>query len=340
MQAARVHETGKIVIEEVPIPKLLPHEVLIAVQRAGICGTDVGVVDGHVPAKVPVTLGHEFSGTVAGLGSPGLAGLKEGEAVISEGGWGCGVCDLCRQGGGLYCRSRFSLGRTGDGCMAEFVKVDHRAVHRIPPGVSFDEAQNVVNVACALRAVRKLDLTQVRTAVVFGPGNAGLIIAQLLKLGGVEKVVMVGTRDARLEMAQALGCDGTVNLRRENPAEALRRWFPDGADATFEASGTAPGLLGAIDAVRCNGSIVVFGMVAGKLRDFDPSFLYLKEPILYGSKGAEGMFPETMDLLTRRQLQIMPMVTHRFPLAETAAAFQVALDKDPTALRIVIDVAP
>jgi L-iditol 2-dehydrogenase len=340
MKAARVHDLGKIVIEDVPIPELNEKEILIAVQRAGICGTDAGVVDGHVSAKYPVTLGHEFSGTIAKLGSPSLTTFTEGDSVISGGGWGCGECELCHQGLGLYCKSRFSLGRNVDGCMAEFVKVDYRVVQKLPENVSFDEAQNTVNIACALRAVRKIDLRKVKTAAVFGPGNAGLIILQLLKMGGVDKVVMVGTRDFRLDMAKRFGGDAVVNVKREDPVEAILKWFPNGVDAVFESSGTAKALQSSFSVVKSNGSIVVFGIISEKIKEFDPSFLYYKEPIIYGSKGASGAYGEAMTLLEEKKLKILPMITHRFPLDDTAKAFKVFTDKISDALRIVIDVRP
>lgn len=340
MKAARVHELGKIVIEDVPIPELNEKEILIAVHRAGICGTDVGVVDGHVSAKYPVTLGHEFSGTIAKLGNPSLTAFKEGDPVISGGGWGCGECELCHQGLGLYCRNRFSLGRNVDGCMAEFVKVDYRVVQKLPENVSFDEAQNTVNIACALRAVKKIDLRKVKTAAVFGPGNAGLIILQLLKMGGVDKVVMVGTRDFRLDMAKSFGCDAVVNVKREDPVEAILKWFPNGVDAVFESSGTAKALQSSFAVVKSNGSIVVFGIISEKIKEFDPSFLYYKEPVIYGSKGASGAYGEAITLLEEKKLNILPMITHRFPLDETAKAFKVFEDKISDALRIVIDVRP
>jgi threonine dehydrogenase-like Zn-dependent dehydrogenase len=323
MKAARVHELGKIVIEDVPIPELKEKEVLIAVHRAGICGTDVGVVDGHVSAKYPVTLGHEFSGTIAKLGNPSLTSFKEGDPVVSGGGWGCGECELCHQGLGLYCKNRFSLGRNTDGCMAEFVKVDYRVVQKIPQNVSFDEAQNTVNIACSLRAVKKIDLRKVKTAAVFGPGNAGLIILQLLKMGGVDQVVMVGTRDFRLDVAKSFGSAAVVNVKR-----------------VFESSGTAKALESAFSVVKSNGSIVVFGIISEKMKEFDPSFLYYKEPIIYGSKGSSGDYTETVKLLEEKKLKILPMITHRFPLDETAKAFKVFEDKISDALRIVIDVRP
>ena len=340
MKAARVHERGKIVIEDVPIPELNEKDILIAVHRAGICGTDVGIVDGHVSAKYPVTLGHEFSGTIAELGNPSLTDFKEGDAVVSGGGWGCGECELCHQGLGLYCKKRFSLGRNVDGCMAEFVKVDYRVVQKLPGNVSFDEAQNTVNIACALRAVKKIDLRKVKTAAVFGPGNAGLIILQLLKMGGVDKVVMAGTRDFRLQMAKRFGGDAVVNVKREEPVEAILKWFPDGVDAVFESSGTAEALQSSFSVVKSNGSIVVFGIISEKIKEFDPSFLYYKEPVIYGSKGASGAYGEAIALLEEKKLKILPMITHRFPLDDTAEAFKVFEDKIPDALRIVIDVRP
>ncbi len=340
MKAARVHELGKIVIEDVPIPQVNEKEILIAVHRAGICGTDVGVVDGHVSAKYPVTLGHEFSGTIAKLGNPSLTALKEGDPVFSGGGWGCGECELCHQGLGLYCKSRFSLGRNVDGCMAEFVKVDCRVVQKLPENVSFDEAQNTVNIACALRAVKKIDLQKVKTAAVFGPGNAGLIILQLLKVRGVDKVVMAGTRDFRLEMAKSFGSDVVVNVKREDPVKAILKWFPDGVDAVFESSGRVDALQSAFSVVKSNGSIVVFGIISEKIKEFDPSVFYYKEPVVYGSKGASGAYGETIALLEQKKLKISPMITHRFPLEDTAKAFKVFEDKVSDALRIVIDVRP
>lgn len=340
MKAARVHELGKIVIEDVPIPELKEKDILIAVHRAGICGTDVGVVDGHVSATYPVTLGHEFSGTIAKLGNPALTDFKEGDPVISGGGWGCGECELCDQGLGVYCKSRFSLGRNADGCMAEYVKVDYRVVQKMPDNVSFDEAQNAVNIACSVRAVKKVDLRKVKTAVVFGPGNAGLIILQLLKLGGVDKVLMVGTRDFRLDMAKRFGCDAVVNVKREDPVKAILQMFPDGVDAVFESSGRADALQSAFSVIKSNGSIVVFGIISDKIKEFDPSVFYYKEPVVYGSKGASGAYGETVALLEQKKLKILPMITHRFSLDDTAKAFKVFEDKVSDALRIVIDVKP
>ncbi|MEW6671803.1 MAG: alcohol dehydrogenase catalytic domain-containing protein [Thermodesulfobacteriota bacterium] len=340
MKAARVHEPGKIVIEDVPVPELSGNDVLIRVHRVGICGTDVGVVHGYAKADLPITLGHEFSGTIAKVGDPSRIGFKEGEAVICGGGWGCGNCDFCRRGMGPYCRKRFSLGRNVDGCLAEYIRVDYRAVRRIPANVTFDEAQNTVNLACAVRAFKKVPLQVGKTVAVFGPGNAGLIMLQLLKMAGAYQAVMAGTRDFRLQMARNFGASHVVNVREQDPVQTILKWFPDGVDVVVEASGSARALQSCFDVVKPSGAVVVFGIFSDRLRDFDPSFLYYKEPVIYGSKGADGSYGEAMKLMSEKRIQILPMITHRFPLSETVAAFKVFEDKVPDALRIIVEVAP
>jgi len=339
MKAARVYKPGEIVIEDLPIPEIGEKDVLIKVQRAGICGTDVSVVQGKITARLPVTLGHEFCGTIAKLGTDLETDLKEGDPVVSGGGWGCGDCDFCAQGMGLYCKNRVSLGRNTDGCMAEYIKVDYRAVHRMPETVSFDEGQNMVNIACSVRAFKKVPLLQGKRVAVFGPGNAGLIMLQLFKMAGAEKVAMVGTRDFRLEMAKKFGANRVVNVKHEDPIKSILDWCPEGVDLAVEASGKASVLEDCIGVLKPGGSIVVFGIFSDRIKDFDPSFLYYKEPVVYGSKGAAGAFKEALQILEEKKLEILPMITHRFPLEETAAAFKIFEDKIPDALRIVIEIA-
>ena len=339
MKAARVYKPGEIVIEDVPIPEIGEKDVLIKVHRAGICGTEVGVVQGKVSAQLPVTLGHEFCGTIAKVGSDLLTNFKEGDPVVSGAGWGCGQCDYCAQGKGLYCKNRFSLGRNTDGCMAEYIKVDYRVVHPLPGNVSFDEGQNMVNIACSIRAFKKVPSLPGKSVAVFGPGNAGLIMLQLFKMAGADKIVMVGTRDFRLEMAKRFGANLVVNVNNEDPVKSILDWCPEGIDLVVEATGKANVLEDCIDVLKPGGSIVVFGIFSDRIKDFDPSFLYYKEAVVYGSKGAAGAFKEAIQHLEEKKLQILPMITHRFPLEETAAAFKTFEDKVPDALRIIIEIA-
>jgi len=239
-----------------------------------------------------------------------------------------------------FCKNRTSLGRNADGCFAEFVKVDHRAVHRLPANVSLDDAQNLLNIACVVRGFKKVPLQLGNTVVVFGPGNMGLIMLQLLKLAGAYRAIMVGTRDFRLQMAKQFGANHVVNVRREDPVKAILGWYPDGADVVVEATGNGSSFQTCCDVVKAKGAIVSLGIFSDRAKEFDLSFLYLKEPVIYGSKGGDGCHEEAIQLLEEGRLQIAPMITHRFPLERTAEAFKTFEDKVENAMRIVIEPCP
>ncbi|MFC1861964.1 zinc-binding dehydrogenase [Chloroflexota bacterium] len=337
MKAARVHEQGKIVMEEVPLPELGENDVCIKVHSAGICGTDAGVLHGYVPAKLPVTLGHEFSGTVAKLGSPSLGGFKVGDPVSAAGGWGCGECEFCRKGMVRFCKLRSGLGRTVDGCMAEFVKIDYRVVYRLPPNVPFEESQNFLNIACAVRAFKKAPLQLDNKVVIFGAGNMGLIMLQVIKLAGVSQVIMVDTIDFRLQIAKEFGATHIVNVTQENPVKVILELFPGGADVVMEATGNPLSFVNACAVIKAGGILVSVGMFSDKVKELDLSFLYQKEPIIYGTNGGEEGYHEALLLLGEKRLEIAPMITHRFPLEDTAKGFKTFDDKTANALRIVIE---
>jgi L-iditol 2-dehydrogenase len=333
MKAARVHEPGRIVIEDVPVPALGENEVLIKVHRAGICGTDVGVYHGYVP----VTLGHEFSGAIAKLGRPGLGGFKEGDPVTAVGGWSCGHCEHCQNGNPQYCKSRNALGRTADGCMAEFVKMDYRVVYPLPLHVSLDEGQNFLNIACVVRGYKKVPLQLGKRAVVFGAGNMGLIMLQMLKAAGASQVIVTDAIPFRLVLAKKFGAGDVINVTAGDPVQKIRNLLPAGADVVVEATGNPSAFQNACDVLKEGGALVVIGMFSKKVKEVDLSFLYYKEPIIYGSKGGEEGYEEALQLLEDKKLQITPMITHRFSLEETAKGFGVFEDKNSNALRILIE---
>jgi threonine dehydrogenase-like Zn-dependent dehydrogenase len=337
MKAARVQEPGKIVIEEVPLPELGERDVLIKVHRAGICGTDVGVYHGYVPAKFPVTLGHEFSGTIARLGSPSLGGFSEGIPVTAVGGWSCGTCESCQKGGPQFCKDRNALGRTVDGCMAEYVKMDYRVVYRLPPNVSLDEGQNFLNIANVVRAYKKVPLQMGKRAVIFGAGNIGLIMLQVLKAAGTFQVIVVDAIDFRLKMATKFGSNHIVNVVQGNPVQKILDLFPNGAEVVVEATGNPSSFQNACSVVKEGGALIVVGIFSQKAKEFDLSFLYQKEPVIYGSKGGEDGYQEALKLLEEKRLNITSMITHRFPLEETARGFKTFEDKGENGLRILIE---
>ncbi len=337
MKAARVYEPGKIVVENIPIPELGEKDVLIKIHRVGLCGTDAGVLHGYVPSKLPVTLGHEFSGTIVQLGSAGLGGFKEGDPVSAVGGWSCGTCEFCLRALPQHCKTRNALGRTQDGCIAEYLRMNVRAVHRLPSNVSFDEGQNFLNIANVVRAYKKVPLQIGKQVVVFGAGNVGLLLLQVLKAAGAYQVLVADAINFRLELAKKMGASHVVNVLQGDPVQKILEIFPKGVDVAYEATGNTAAFQSACSVIREMGALVSMGMFSKKAKELDLSFLYKKETIVYGSTGGEEGYQEALRLLEEKKLNITSMITHRFPIEETAKAFETFDQKDEKTLRILID---
>ena len=176
-----------------------------------------------------------------------------------------------------------------------------------------------------------------KKVVVFGAGNMGLIMLQVLKAAGASQVIMVDAIPFRLEMARKLGAGHVVNVTDGDSVQKIRDVFPKGADVVVEATGNPSAFQNACDVLKEGGALVIIGIYGKKIKELDLSFLYNKEPMIYGSKGGEEGYEEALQLLEDKKLRITPMITHRFPLGETAKGFAVFEDKNANALRILIE---
>ena len=237
-QTAVVHyalEPLAVELREVPIPQIGDGEVLLEVGAVSVCGSDVHQSrNTHSwPVNIPVTLGHEFSGTVARLGR-GVAGFREGDRVVSETAAEiCGTCLLCRTGRYNLCPARKGFGYGVNGAMAQFVRVPARCLHHIPDSLPFDIAclaephAVAYQVMCVNSRIAPGDFV-----VVIGPGPIGLLCTRMAALSGASTLVVVGlTADRpRLDAARRLGATHTVDIETENLEEIVRDLCPIGAD--------------------------------------------------------------------------------------------------------------
>lgn len=216
MKAAVLKGPRKIELKEVPTPKIGVNDVLVKVEACGVCGSDIAYYQrGEADVPPPLILGHEFSGIVVELGETAkkLGILKEGDRVVAEPVMACGSCPSCKQGYPNMCEKPTVLGVTIDGGMAEFCAVRYNYLHKIPKDVSFDEAAFTEPLACALHAIKKLKIVPGISGAVIGPGPIGLMVAQYLKKSGLSPVILIGTRDYRLEAGLKLGVDYVINVK-------------------------------------------------------------------------------------------------------------------------------
>lgn len=274
-------------LREVPVPDIGADDVLLAVGAVSVCGSDVHQAFGthSWPVNVPVTLGHEFGGTIAARGA-GVRGFREGDRVVSEtAAVICGTCLMCRSGRYNLCPSRKGFGYGVDGAMADFVKVPARCLHAVPDSLPFElacltEPHSVAyNAMCVNATVRPGD-----AVVVLGPGPIGLLCARMAALSGAYPLIVAGlSGDAiRLATARDLGATHIVDVQAQDLGAIVRDLTPLGADLVCDASGASRPLDVALSLVRPAGQVVKVGWSPDKVPvDLNP--LVQKNVTLQGS---------------------------------------------------------
>jgi propanol-preferring alcohol dehydrogenase len=226
MKAAVVHTFGQpLQIEEVPVPEVIPGQVLVKVVASGVCHTDLHAADGDWPVKpsLPFIPGHEGVGFVAALGK-GVRGIKEGDRVGVP--WlhtACGHCEHCITGWETLCDEQQMTGYTVNGGYAEYVLADPGYVGHLPANRSFTE---IAPVLCAgvtvYKGLKVLDCKPGDWVAISGIGGLGHYAVQYAKLMGFH-VIAVDIDDAKLALARSLGADMTVNAKMQDPAQEVQR---------------------------------------------------------------------------------------------------------------------
>lgn len=330
MQALRKLGTGPGLVEvvDVPVPEPGAGQVLVQVKRAGICGTDLHMLHGGFSkVRPPVTLGHEFSGVVAGAGRD-AAGWKPGDRVAIESeAFSCGQCPWCASGKTNLCPDRLAYGYSTDGGFAYYAAVRASGLHRLPEHVSFEEAALSEPLAVAVHAVIELaEAAAGERLLITGPGPIGLMTLQAAKSAGA-RVVVTGTQKdaARLEIAAKTGADHAVDSSSGGLAALIEDFTGGlGVDAALECSGTQAGLADCAALVKRGGRIVQVGL-PGKPVQVDMDLLAFHEITL---KGLFAHHHETwikaVDLLTRRKVDLKPLVSGQFALKDWREAFRLS----------------
>ncbi len=270
MRAVVVDRPGAAALRRVPRPEPGPGEVLVRVGAAGICGSDVEVLEGRRPARYvryPIIPGHEWAGTVAAVGA-GVENVEAGAAVVAEGFRACGDCARCREGRTNLCVADYAeTGFTHAGAFAEFLCVPAHLVHRLPPGTDLAAAALLEPAACVAQGLLEADLRPGVTAAVVGSGTLGLLAVALLDRYSPARLALVGTRPTRLELGRAMGATEAWNVREGQHPE------PD-FDFVFEASGTVDGAQTAVELARRGGTVVLEG-ISGQTGGIDSDTVVL-----------------------------------------------------------------
>jgi 2-desacetyl-2-hydroxyethyl bacteriochlorophyllide A dehydrogenase len=287
-------------VQEHPKPVPGPGEVRVRVEACGVCLTDVhGIQGAFGPRQPPQVLGHEFGGLIDQLG-PDVTSVAVGTPVT------CGA-----RGG-----------------FAEYVVLPADRAFPLPAGASVDEAGFVEPVLCCSTAIQNANLPMAADVLVTGAGPMGLILLQLARRGGAARVIVSEPNSSRRELARRLGADVVIDPSSTDVPDQIRQLTGGrGVDAAFETAGAPRPLADCVAAATHGGAVVLVG-VNGKAARFELELhdFHFRELRLIGSYGASGRGGFQAAVSWLGQIQLQPMISHRFGLAELAEAFAIARD--------------
>jgi L-iditol 2-dehydrogenase len=337
MLALVVDRPGVSAVRQVPDPDPGPGEVLVEVAAAGICGSDLEVLDGRRPAAYvdyPVVPGHEWAGRVLAAG-PGVDGIALGDPVVAEGLRSCGVCDRCAEGRTNICSAAYAeTGFTLPGALAERLVVPARLLHRLPPDRPLAAAALLEPAACVASGLLEAGVPRPgsRLAVV-GDGPLGLLALLLLRTTTPAELVLVGARPAR--SAFGPGC-GATRVVAATDSDALAG-LAGRLDAVVEASNSPAGPATALALLRRGGSALLLGISGAGRPVVDPDTVTLGQLRLQGGFAASrNAWRWVVGLYGDGILDPAPLVTHHFPLEAVDGAFAALTAADDGAVKILV----
>jgi L-iditol 2-dehydrogenase len=329
---------GHVALMDWPEPSPGPGEVKLRIGGAGICGTDVHILNGRWRCDPPVVLGHEWCGTVVELGG-GVRGFAEGDRVVaSNPARTCGQCFHCLAGNPFMCPERVSAGYMIDGAFAEYLCIDARRCHKLPDHVSFRAAALGEPLAVAVHAaIERVPIHNGDLVLVSGPGCIGLLTMQVAKIEGARVILAGLSKDAaRLECGRALGADVVVDVERDDLVDHVMEISGGrGADAVFECAGSPASLASCWRAIRKEGTLAPLGVYGGPITT-DFGNIMMKELRVIGSYGyVWTSWQRTVRLLGEGKIDAEALISHELPLERFAEGFRAT--QDGSAIKVVLN---
>jgi L-iditol 2-dehydrogenase len=342
MLQAILHGPRQIEYREVAVPEPGEGQVLVAVKRIGICGSDIHVYHGkHQYAIFPLVQGHEGSGVVVKTG-PGVSGFSPGELVTFRPQQFCGKCLLCRQGRYNLCEQYKVIGVLGGttGMASEYFLTEAAKLHKLPPGMSADQGAMVEPTAVAVHSVRLAGAVEGGKVLVIGAGPIGNLAAQAAKALGAAETMIVDINPLRLELAARCGVDHCVNTAEiELEAAVLEKLGNERADAILECAGSARTLGQAIRAARRGTNIVLVGNYYGDV-PVELGLVQRREINLIGDMNYTAPdYEDAIRLIAAGGIKTRELVSDYFTLTDYEKAYQFIDEHQSTVMKVLLKVA-
>ena len=353
LKAWILQEVGKIEYTEVDIPKVSKKDVLVKVMASGICGSDIQRIYENGAHKMPLIIGHEFSGQVVKVGDPSndsYIGKRVGIFPLIP----CKTCDSCKVGKYELCSNYSYLGSRQDGGFADYVSVPLWNVIKLPSEVSYEEGAMLEPLAVAVHAIRRISSIENQKVVVYGLGTIGLLLSMILIDRGVEEIFVIGNKEFQKQKAISIGIKEShyCDIREHDAIQyILSITQGQGADVVFECIGRNETISNAIEMASPEGKICFVGNPYTDVVLSKNTYWKILRKQLWISgtwnssfkgSGVENLASDNLDdwqyalnLLKENRIQPTVLITHRLSFSALDQGFCIMKEKKVDYIKIM-----
>jgi L-iditol 2-dehydrogenase len=338
MRVAVYYNNKDVRVEEIPVPRIGPGELLVKVLASGICGSDV--MEWYRIKKAPRVLGHEITGEIVKVGE-GVEGYKVGERVFVSHHVPCNTCNYCLNGFHTVCDTLRST-NFDPGGFAEYIRVPRinvdRGVFLLPEEISFEDGVFIEPLACVLRGQRLAKFRPGQSVFVIGSGISGLLHIALARASGGGRIIASDINEYRLKAARQFGAGETVYAKEVNPSKIREINKGRLADLVIVCAGAISAYIQALQSVDRGGTVLCFAPLEPGLNFSFPFFDVWNDGITLLSTYGGSPFDITnaIDIIRTHRLPLSEMITHRLPLSETGVGFKLVVEADES-IKVIIE---
>jgi len=338
MRVAMYYRNSDVRLEEMPVPKIGPDELLVKIISSGICGSDV--LEWYRIKKAPIVLGHEIAGDIAEAGDR-VTRFKAGQRVFVSHHVPCNTCWYCLNGNHTVCHTLHTT-NFNPGGFAEYVRVPAINVDRgtfvLPETVSYEDGAFVEPLACVIRGQRVANFKPGQTVVVMGSGISGLLHIMLARATGAGRIIATDISPYRLSKASEFGADAAIDARDDVPDRVREANRGRPADLVIVCTGALTAFQQALKSVDRAGTVLCFATTDPGVELPIPLNEFWRNGITVLPSYANSPYDAqvAIELLAAGRLPVSQMITHRLPLAETQKGFQLVAGAGDS-LKVIIE---
>ncbi|MBE0518147.1 MAG: alcohol dehydrogenase catalytic domain-containing protein [Thermoplasmata archaeon] len=338
MRVAMYYNNRDVRLEEQPKPKIEDGELLVKIEASGVCGSDV--MEWYRVKRAPIVLGHEIAGDIVEVGK-GVENYRVGDRVFVSHHVPCNTCKYCLSGHHSTCDT---LRKTNfiPGGFAEFVRIPRinvdRGVFALPREMTYDDGVFIEPLACVVRGFRLSRFEPGKTVLVLGSGIAGLLNIKLAKALGAGRIIATDISDYRLGAANMFGADAVINATEDVPTKVREANNGKPADLVIVSTGATQAMTHAFKCVDRGGTILMFAPPMPGVEISVPFGDLWKDEVTITTTyaGSPRDITDAIELLRSKRVEINDMITHRFPLEETGAGFELVAQAGES-IKVIIE---